>query len=95
MNGEMSDFEMDVYTRFMAHELLLKQLYVQFANMTENREETLTLQEQALKDVFAALQPESGSAEPWRIKLLQVQKQYGPEMLREFFQSVRTNLPKR
>lgn len=95
MNGEMSDFEMDVYTRFMAHELLLKQLYVQFANMTENREETLTLQEQALKGVFTALKPDAGNSEPWRIKLLQVQKQYGPEMIQEFFQSARSNLPKR
>ncbi len=95
MNGEMSDFEMDVYTRFMAHELLLKQLYVQFANMTGNREETLARQEEATRGVFAALQADAGSAEPWRIKLLQVQKQYGPEMLQEFFQSVRTSLPKR
>lgn len=95
MTQEPSNFEIDVYVRLATQQLLLQQLFVQFANLTENPEETLAAQESSLIEVMSKLRPPPGGIEQRHITLLQMQRHHGPEMLRDFFRLARSNLQKR
>lgn len=92
---EMSNLEINMYMRFTAHELLLQQLYVQFANITQDPQRTLSDTEAALIKVFSSIQPPASGIEDAHIKLLQIQRDHGPDLIKDFFRKARNNLPKR
>ena len=92
-NGEMSDFEINVYLRLSAHELLLQQLYVQLASTMNDPTGALTRLETGLIKVCATLKPPASGIEDKHIRLLQVQRDHGPDLIHDFFRKVRRNLP--
>lgn len=94
MNDKMSDFEIDAYMRFTMQDLLLQQLFVQFAKITDDPEGVLSNAEAALVNVMASIKPPASGIEDKHIRLLQIQREHGPELVRDFFRKARRNLAK-
>ncbi len=95
MSQEMSDFEIDAYMRFTLQDLLLQQLFVQFASITNDPEGVLSDAESALVGVMSAIKPPASGIEDKHIRLLQIQRDHGPDLVRDFFRKARRNLPRR
>ena len=95
MSEQMSNFEIDSYLRFTMQDLLLQQLFVQFASITEDPARTLSDAEEALVGVMASIRPPASGIEDEHIRLLQIQREHGPGLVRDFFRKARRNLPKR
>ena len=95
MSQEMSDFEIDSYIRFAVQDLLLQQLFVLFANITENPARTLTDTETALVNVMASIRPPASGIEDKHIRLLLLQRENGPDLVRDFFRKAQGNLQNR
>ena len=94
MSEEMSNFEIDAYMRFTMQDLLLQQLFVQFANITDDPEGVLSDAEAALVNVMASIRPPASGIEDKHIRLLQIQREHGPDLVRDFFRKARGNLAK-
>lgn len=86
-------FVEDVYTRFVVHEHLLMQLYLQMAHGTDDPQATLNALEARMTEVMASLRPPAHGMEDWGIRLLQAQRKNGPGLIQNFFRKIRSNLP--
>jgi hypothetical protein len=89
----MSNFEIDAYMRFTMQDLLLQQLFVQFASITDDPDGVLSDAEETLVKVFSAIKPPAAGIEEKHIRLLQIQREHGPDLVRDFFRKARKNLP--